>query len=64
MYYHLDISWQFGFLLPFSIPICGHLVYLSRFGMLYQEKSGNHADKLQSPQGETYNFTWYIAIVG
>jgi hypothetical protein len=25
---------------PFGI-FCGHLVYFSRFGMLYQEKSGN-----------------------
>jgi hypothetical protein len=25
---------------PFGI-VCGHLVYFSRFGMFYQEKSGN-----------------------
>jgi hypothetical protein len=29
-----DILWPFG-------TFCGHLVYFSRFGMLYQEKSGN-----------------------
>jgi hypothetical protein len=27
-------------LLPFGI-LCGHLVFFPRFGMLYQEKSGN-----------------------
>jgi hypothetical protein len=30
----LYILWSFGI-------FCGHLVYLPRFGMLYQEKSGN-----------------------
>jgi hypothetical protein len=28
------ILWQFG-------AFCGHLVHFPRFGMLYQEKSGN-----------------------
>jgi hypothetical protein len=30
----LDIWWPFGIFV-------GHLVYISRFGLLYQEKSGN-----------------------
>jgi hypothetical protein len=37
-----NILWPFGIciLLPFGISCC-HLVYFSRFGILYHEKSGN-----------------------
>jgi hypothetical protein len=31
-------------LCPFGI-LCGHLIYLSSFGMFYQEKSGNPGQK-------------------
>jgi hypothetical protein len=31
-----NILWKFG-------AVCGNLVSFSRFGILYQEKSGNHA---------------------
>jgi hypothetical protein len=37
---HLAILW------PFDI-FYGYLVYFSRFGMLYQEKSGNPAPQLK-----------------
>jgi hypothetical protein len=32
-------------LMPFGM-FCGNLVYFSRFGMLYQEKSGNPGQDL------------------
>jgi hypothetical protein len=32
---------------PFGI-VCGHLVYFSRFGMLYQQKSGSPGVSAQS----------------
>jgi hypothetical protein len=31
----------FGIFCSTLVKFCGHLVYFSRFGMLYQEKSGN-----------------------
>jgi hypothetical protein len=41
------ILWPFGLFYGHSVDVMaisifyGHLVYLSRFGMLYQDKSGN-----------------------
>jgi hypothetical protein len=49
------ILWQFG-------KVCCPLVYFSRFGMFYQEKSGNPTHKLQSFAWGYDTTDWTILI--
>jgi hypothetical protein len=41
LYNHLVFLWPFGIYSKLFGIFYGYLVYFSRFGMLYQEKSGN-----------------------
>jgi hypothetical protein len=42
-----NILWIFDVLLPFG-TFCVHLVHFSGFAIMYQEKSGNPAEKLKN----------------
>jgi hypothetical protein len=56
------ISWYI--LRPFDIfcSFCGHLVYFSRFGMLYQEKCGKPGHHHQHDNKNPVNPFWFLLI--
>jgi hypothetical protein len=50
-YVHLDHFTVFSYILATFCIVRGNLVYFSRFGILYQEKSGNPALHIHFEQG-------------
>jgi hypothetical protein len=51
-YDHLVYFTAFGNILWSFDILCGHLVYFPRFGILYQEKSGNPGTRAKKNQAK------------